>query len=865
MSDDRGRASPDSQAQAIDCDDRTQPPTTLVTTDEKLLHPLIAPTGECASPPSDVEMLGPSPLNPEKTINATRSSGVRKRESPRCPNCGICLDKAGLHHAGTRTSEMHSNAPKKDIAQAHPRSEKIKRSEKSRAESYKEHLVNPSNDRSWGSSYWSFLDLMLGTTEGQWFSLILIGLVLVVTGTLAWIAVGGNDDVKPTIFESSWLSWGLFFDPGTQTGIAADEPFKIKFVALFFSVLGFIFNLATLGLIVDMVRNRLQYWKEIRNRTVLNNHTIILGWGPRTLFILNELLQAYDAARERGFFGCKRRRRVLIMADEDVMMMQRATRLHLETSEISGHGVYFRRGDPADWIQLRKTSPHSAADIIVMGRGSGSPQESDQFVLQILLALAALPKALEVKGEVVAEMRALENVAVAKNVLSDAAVIEPRYAANRMLCLSGLSPAIGRFMDDLVSFQHGDVLFLTLVPSFLVGQTFEQASRAFGSTCLIGVKQNGKSSVELAPKWEQKLNENDTLVYLSENRLDIAGIKTAASSSLPQMATKIAGDTLGDRSMANKEICALEQKEKIICMIGCPSDFSEFVDLMVSFTDCKIHILSERDVQWRERCMQMAFSTDRSNGYTNNRSCSWDNLIHVVGPTTSQKHLEDLPLEHADCVFILAERPNDVPEDPFAVDSRSLNTIITIRNLLSEDKKPRPEPECVVVCELVDPRSEYVVSNNPKLETLGYYFHSNKVETALIAMCAEERAVFNTLQTLLEFSNETDVITIPVARVLCGVVDRASFWDLQVHLQETFGGVLIGWLLGKQESSRTQGNDFWKPDINPADKNEKKYWKEDDTSLLIVVRRDPFSDRVSENLGVFAERDQAVLLPGMMP
>ena len=98
---------------------------------------------------------------------------------------------------------------------------------------------------------------------GQLLLLTFVGFILVFGGTLVWLAVGGpagefNLDAWK---DSRWLSWTIFFDPGTQTGFAADERSVILWVALLFSVLGFGFNLVLLGWIVDWVRNTLEAWQ----------------------------------------------------------------------------------------------------------------------------------------------------------------------------------------------------------------------------------------------------------------------------------------------------------------------------------------------------------------------------------------------------------------------------------------------------------------------------------------------------------------------------------------------------------------------------------------------------------------------------
>ena len=38
------------------------------------------------------------------------------------------------------------------------------------------------------------------------------------TPEAAWSAIGGDENADSSWEQSLWISWGLFFDPGTQTG-----------------------------------------------------------------------------------------------------------------------------------------------------------------------------------------------------------------------------------------------------------------------------------------------------------------------------------------------------------------------------------------------------------------------------------------------------------------------------------------------------------------------------------------------------------------------------------------------------------------------------------------------------------------------
>lgn len=114
-----------------------------------------------------------------------------------------------------------------------------------------------------------------------------------------------------------WLSWGVFFDPGTQTSVAADEKFEVKVVAAAFSVMGFIFNLVLLGIIVDVCHTSLVRQRTLRARSYSSGHTLVLGWTDRTIFLLTELCQCYGQDSVKSS-----RREIQVMADVDSVVME---------------------------------------------------------------------------------------------------------------------------------------------------------------------------------------------------------------------------------------------------------------------------------------------------------------------------------------------------------------------------------------------------------------------------------------------------------------------------------------------------------------------------------------------------------------
>jgi hypothetical protein len=151
------------------------------------------------------------------------------------------------------------------------------------------------------------VSFFVGTLRGNFITLIGIGMFLILFGALAWLGAGCGAEScgdYPATFDSAWwLSWGLYFDPGTQTGISALEGGKQKWVAVSFSILGFILNLILLGLIVESMRQLLDAWRATYGRIIENDHTVCrrrrrhLAFAARTRRSLRARLRTHAERR----------------------------------------------------------------------------------------------------------------------------------------------------------------------------------------------------------------------------------------------------------------------------------------------------------------------------------------------------------------------------------------------------------------------------------------------------------------------------------------------------------------------------------------------------------------------------------------
>ena len=251
----------------------------------------------------------------------------------------------------------------------------------------------------------TYKSFFLGTWGGNFFMLVMTSMTLVLLGTGVWLLAGCGSHtcaeypvithgpvpefpditMYDSFWSAFWLSWGVHFDPGTQTGISALEGAAQKWMVVPFSILGFVLNLIFLGLIVEQVRELLDSWRRKHGRIVANDHTIILGWTDKTLFLLGELAEMITDSQKGG--GT-----IVVLGELEPleMRMEVAVAFPQWKSTWSRVRVRYYRGKPYEVDDLLKVAVYAAERVIVLGC-SRRPRVADSQMLTTVCALRCLP------------------------------------------------------------------------------------------------------------------------------------------------------------------------------------------------------------------------------------------------------------------------------------------------------------------------------------------------------------------------------------------------------------------------------------------------------------------------------------------
>ena len=339
------------------------------------------------------------------------------------------------------------------------------------------------------------------TFKGWWLSTLLgqVSAILICTATLilgmagSWMLIDKceNCDYDDSFSQATWLAWGVFFDPGTQTGIPASTDALVahKAVAALFSVLGFVFNLVLLGVIVERIRMRIARFRKHHLAMVCNDHIVVLGWTDKTLFLLEEMAQMLADGVNRG--GT-----IICLAQMEPEEMRSEVRITFPdwSRRWSKVKLRFMQGKPYEIDDLMRVSVFSSSIVMVLGH-SRNPREADSQVITMICALRCLPIGLSPDVLIVSELRQAQTKSVARqmggtggrNGTHSVLPVAAGQAIDALLALCALAPTAGEALMDLLSFSGEQCEVVEAEGSQLVGRTFGEARLCFGQGVLIGV------------------------------------------------------------------------------------------------------------------------------------------------------------------------------------------------------------------------------------------------------------------------------------------------------------------------------------------------------------------------------------------
>jgi hypothetical protein len=704
---------------------------------------------------------------------------------------------------------------------------------------------------------WKMSDFFLGTSLGQIILLCSVAFFFIFWGALAWLWVGENHQDQGGEFafpqnaaQAIWLSWGIFFDPGTQTSL--DPPRKGDLtphgVAFIFSVCGFIFNLVFLGVIVEFARGQLRSWEVLYGRIVMNDHIVVLGWTDMTLFVLSEL----DAM----FAGHQLATPIIVLGDlpEEKMHLEIRTQLQHINSSVRSR-IYVRQGKPYEVDDLDRVSISSARCVIVLG-SSRVPRIADSRTVTTLLALHAVRQG----SLVLAEVHQTQTVDVLAGLFGegkapfDVVGVTASGVVDQILSLCALEPTVGAALIEILTFDDDALVVSEQCASLnLVGQTFSAAQDRFPLGVVFGlVEPNG--TLLIAPPKDRRFAGGDRLIMVNQAKVKQ---KRGRGGKCVQRHTgecyRQIRITRGLRTptvlVRTTERLAAEpwrRTEKglpagVVCILGWRHGIGNVLKALDARLPegSEIHMLSEKSLEQRElELLREGVFTRREGGIMTTLQCS---LRHHVGISTRRDDVEQLPLKTATACIVLADMDRlqmsasekQGGEELQVADSETVIAVELLQQLRGGITSVLPR--LTIVAEVFDFLTFRVFQTDESLlcsalkaaskSSLVLPFHRKHLEAATLCVSTQLPSLGHALEALtgllVRRRGKANALRVqlrghPVEEVLGTISDPLSFYDIQ----EKTDGVVLGWV--------RQGDII----VNPKDKVVKFKWEKEDQILV---------------------------------
>jgi ion channel POLLUX/CASTOR len=341
-----------------------------------------------------------------------------------------------------------------------------------------------------------------------WLALVSFIIILVFATIIAISGLHSEGSEKMGFFEAMWQSFMRSIDAGT---VAGDSGWAFRFLGLLITI-GGIFILSTLiGVLSSGLNDKLEELRKGRSLVIEEGHTLILGWSPKIIHIIEQLIVANVNQKKP---------RIVILAEKDKVQMEDEIRDNIEDRKNTK--IICRSGNPLSLIDLNIVNPNDAKSIIVLSPEIDNP---DTHVIKSVLAITHNPKRKQGKFHIVAEIKDNVNLEAAELVGKGEAifVLTPDLTA-RIAAQTSRQTGLSIIYMQLLCYEGDEIYFKNEIS--LAGKTYKDAAFAYNTSAIIGL-MDSNGSVKLNPPMDQVLTNQDKIVAISEDddTIFLSGLK----------------------------------------------------------------------------------------------------------------------------------------------------------------------------------------------------------------------------------------------------------------------------------------------------------------------------------------------------
>lgn len=561
------------------------------------------------------------------------------------------------------------------------------------------------------------------------------------------LKIRGNEDESLPFHEAFWQSMLRAMDPGA---IGADIPWPFRLTSLIITIMGIFIVSALIGILATGLDSRLAALQRGRGRIAVSGHTLVLGWSPKIMTLINELA----IAKQSQPGGT-----VAILADRDKREMDELIAARLPASQLHGLTVVTRRGEPSESSDLALVNPDLAGSIVVLSDASSA---RDAGVIKTVLGLfgqSQIPTSVPIIAELASPARAQALRSVSTQQV---AIVEPGEIIARAAAQSSREVGLNLVLQELFDFAGSEIYFAQIPQA--TGQAFGDLLNCFDQSSLIGLRA-ADATVRVNPPMETVVGEGDQLIVIAEDDSAIAW--TGPRDTAPSTPLTVPGAG-GDRS------------PEVIVMLG----WNDYGLPIVTHLDRYVPNGSELTIVVDPKLVQSG-SVRLPDGLLNM-------AVRVVEIPDEEDPVGTI-LGEIDCdhVLILCYRTETI--DPNEAESRALTTFLEARSVLA-----RLGRQANVTAELLDERDVELIPS----ATAGEFMVSEKLASLIMAQLSENIGLQPVFADLLD-PEGSEIYCKPVERY--ATLGIATPFAALVERARLYGEVAIGWRLDRNRTDAEHG------------------------------------------------------------
>ena len=512
-----------------------------------------------------------------------------------------------------------------------------------------------------------------------WLALVSLTVISVVSVSV-WFAEISSES---SLGEQFWVYLAQVVGAKAMT----DRPWAHRVPQLIVTYTGVFITGALIGILTSGMNNRFSELRKGRSKVIESGHTVILGWTPKILPIISDLVIA-NANKPRSCITILGSKEKVEMEDE----------LRDKIGDTGRTRVVCRRGDPLDVADLGIVGLNTSKAAIVLGPEG---TRHDSSVLKTMLAIQKYRSDSDRPYHVVAEVHDLRNVEVARIAGGESAelLFTGRLIA-RIMAQTCRQSGLPIVYTELLNFE-GDEIYFHSEPR-LTGTTFGDALLAYEDSTLVGLR-SAKGSVKLNPPMTTVIADGDEVIAISE---DDDTVRLSALKEVPISTEAI------------RPAPRIEQSPEQVLILG--------------WNQRAVAIIRELD-KYAAPGSKVAVLADCEDGEAAVARCRPDLINQVVtftkGDTTYRSTLDALDLPCCAHVIVL---PYSDTLGTQEADARTLITLLHLRDICE-----RADCSFSIVSEMLDMRNRDLA----EVSRADDFIVSDRLISLVLSQISENRAL----------------------------------------------------------------------------------------------------------------------------